>query len=724
MASRSRNRQKPAPRPELTEPRREALPPVVDPSQSGKALLLQALVIVAITFAAHWSSLGNQYALDDQLILQRNVHVLRGIRGIGEIFTTHVYQSYFEGISGEAPPMNRHYRPLAVSTFAIEQSLFGPTLGDEYLAARQEAASPTSDPGVAEKRLVEVERQIDAVNASIAFERHLVQLLLYAGAMVVLLLFLSRCIFPQNPWAAFIATVVFALHPIHTEVVANLKGRDEILSILFLSATGIFVFEWDRTRRPLAMGLAIASITLGLLSKEYAVLAPPILGAALMLVRRRTFRQVLTSTVVPLVVPVALFMMLRQEMLGTAPTAGQAAFDLIVDPFLKIRTGEAQGSIAATKIDMMDQNLRLLFVPHPLAADYSYAAFSYRTFGAWQVWASLLAHAVIAALTLLAWRRRHVLAFAGIVYLGFTILVQIGAVLGDRLAFHPSLGFAVLLGWVIALLPRPAALAVCALIAVPYGVLSYQRDAAWKDDRTLFATDVKTVPDSTLVRAKAGSALLNEGLDRVAQRSRENQPLSPADRQFVRERAAAALVHLRRSVEINPAYAGAWISIGTAHYYREEWGPSGDAFARAAEIDPGHPALSRYAANFHLLGATLAKNGDLAGANEMFGRASAAAPGDLRYQMTYGATALSLLKFAEARKAFERAVEVDSTNGPARQGLTAAIAYDKLTQATVERPNDPQAFEDLAAALERYPQPAFAAEAARMRAKAAELRGG
>jgi len=31
----------------------------------------------------------------------------------------------------------------------------------------------------------------------------------------------------------FIATMLFAGHPIHTEVVANIKGRDEIMSLLF-----------------------------------------------------------------------------------------------------------------------------------------------------------------------------------------------------------------------------------------------------------------------------------------------------------------------------------------------------------------------------------------------------------------------------------------------------------------------------------------------------------
>lgn len=701
---------------------RDAGPVEPRPEPLRASFLLQALLLFAVTFAAHWSSLGNHYALDDQLVIQRNVAVLRGISGIGEILTTHVYQSYFEGAGGDAPLANRHYRPLPVLVYAIEQSLFGRTLGDEYRALREEwNGASSAEPGTLEKRMVEMERQIDRTNLDIAFERHFLHLFLYAVAMVVMFVFLARCIFPGAPLAAFIATVLYALHPIHTEVVANLKSLDEILSLLFILATGIFVFEWDRARRPLWIGLAMVSVTLALLSKEYAVLAPAMIGAALMLVRGRRFRPAVWA-VVPLIVPVVLYLVVRHEVIGTVSPSEAGQVDLIVDPFLKLRTGEAEGSILATKIDMTDHNLRLLAWPHPLAADYSYAAFAYRTFLSPQVWVSLLVHAALAALTFLAWRRRHVLAFAGIVFFGFTVLVQVGASLGERLAFHSSLGFAILLGWAIAKLPRPAALAVCVALAVPYGVLSHLRHPAWKDDRTLFLTDVKTVPKATLANAKAGSAILNEALDRFAERNRQKRSLSPADREFVRARAAAALVYLRRSVEIHPTYAAAWTSIGIAHYYREELEAAGNAFARAAEIDPGIPALRLYAANFHLLGSALAGKGDLDGAREMFRRAAAATPGDVRHQSAYGATAFMTLRFAEARAAFEKAVTLDPSSPRAVQGLTAAGAYERVTQATIERPNDPQAFAELAAALERNPQRRFAEAARKARETEARLR--
>jgi tetratricopeptide (TPR) repeat protein len=697
---------------------------IPEPAPFDLAFFVQTVLLVVATFAAYWSSLGNHYALDDRLLIERNASVLRGVSGIGEILTTHIYQSYFEGEGGDAPRANRHYRPLPVITYALEQSLFGRTPGDEYRALREEWHNPSTvhAPGALEERMVEMERRIDDANLEIAFERHFVQVTLFAMAMVALFVFLTRSIFPAIPFAGFIATLLYALHPIHTEVVANVKSRDEILSLLFILLTGVFVFAWDRTRRPLMMGLAMASLALALLSKEYAVLAPPMFAAALMLVRGRKLRPLLVSTVLPLLAVVALYLVVRGNIIGPATAADNEPLDLIVDPFLKLRTGEAEGSILATKIDALDHNLRLLVWPHPLSADYSYAAFSYRTFASPHVWVSILAHVAIAVLTFLAWRRRHVLAFAGILYLGFHFLVQIGAFLGERLAFHSSLGFALLLGWAIARLRPAIALAVCLAVALPYGTLSFLRNPAWKNDRTLFFTDVKTVPNACLVNGKVGAAILDESVDRLAERKKQKRSLSAADRDFVRDRAANALVYLRRAVNVHPGYAGAWANIGIAHYFREEFARAGEAFARAAEINDGLPTLRHYAANFHLLGTALAKSGDLDGAREMFRRAAAASPRDVRHQSAHGATALMTLRFAEARDAFWKALRVENTNPQAMQGFAAASAYERMQRATVLRPDDPAAFEQFALALDRYPQPPFAAAARKARERAAILR--
>lgn len=688
-----------------------------------RAFLVQALVIAILTLAAHSSSLRNLYAFDDELLILRNIPVQRGISGIGEIFTTHIFASYFESQGDEGLAANRHYRPLSIMTFAIEQSLFGQTLGDEYRAVRAEWNDPSAqgEVGDLEARLNDVERRIDQANRDIAFARHLDQILLYAITMVLLLFFLQQCILPGSPWAAFIATVLFALHPVHAEVVANIKSRDEILSLLFIVVSGIFVFAWDRTRKPGAMVLAMVALALALLSKEYAVIAPAIFGAALVLVRGRKVRAVIQS-MLPLLGVIVLFLIVRQAFIAGGASSADRTPDILIDPFLKLRTGEASGSIVATKIDILLKYVRLLLYPHPLSSDYSYAAFAYRSFASPTFWLSLFLYLALIAATLYAWQRRHILALAGILYLGFLFLTQLGAFLGERLVFHASLGFTLLLGWAIAKLPRAAALALCALIAIPYGVLTFQRDRAWKDNRTLFLTDVKTVPRSTLVNGNAGTQVLNEALDRLRERNRAKQSLTPADQRFIKAKAADALVYLQRAVTIHDGNVAAWTNVGIAHYYREEWDAAADAFAKAAAISPTRPALRQYATNFHMLGMALAKSGNLPAATDMFRRATAADPAEVRLQSDYGSLAFMAMRFDEAKTAFQHALTLAPNDRKAATGLAAATEFDRVTRATRERPNDPQAFADLAELLAKNPQPNFVAAAARARATSEGLR--
>lgn len=703
-------------------------PAVATPSPwSSRAFRVQAIAVFVLAFAAHSSSLRNQYALDDELIILRNVPVQRGIAGIGEIMTSDAYASYHRSLGGEAQLTGGRYRPLSVVTFAIEQSLFGRTLGDEYDTILTEWNAPSADPRLGE-RLDDVERRVREANREIAFHRHLVQLLLYAGSMVVLLLFLTRCVFPSSPMAAFVATLLFALHPIHTEVVANVKSRDEILSLLFILLTGLALFEWDRTRKRGAMLWTLAWLLLALLAKEYAVVAPLVLGAALVLVRGRSVRAVLTSFVVPMMLLVVGYVIARQSLVGSVPAASGATQDILTDPFLKLKTGEMSGSVLATKIDILDHYLRLLVFPHPLSSDYSYATFAYQSFASIGFWLSLLIHVALVALTIHAWRKRHILAFAGIVYFGFLALVanlviDIGATMGERLIYHSSLGFTLLLGWAMAKLPRAAAVAVCVVIAAPYAVASFARDRVWYDNRSLFLTDVRTVPRSALANSNAGAEILDDALDRIRARNESNIPLTPADREAIKTQAARALVYLRRAVSIHDRYANAWINVGIAHYYREEWEQAGDAFARAAAIAPSHPTLRQYATNFHMLGTALARGGDLEGASAMFARAAAAAPNEIRFHIDRGASAFMDLRFRDARAAFEQALKIAPNHPQAAQGFAAASEYERLTRAAEERPNDPDAFAELAAALERNPAPSFAAAARDARARSEQLRG-
>ncbi|MEM6964028.1 MAG: hypothetical protein AAF573_04615 [Bacteroidota bacterium] len=119
--------------------------------------------------------------------MQKNDFVQAGIAGLGDIFT----HSWYYGLT-DTP--DRYYRPMMLAGFAVETSLFG------------------NDAKV----------------------YHIMNVLYYALSCAFLF-FVIKLLFKNKNWLiALGATLLFTAHPLHTEVVANIKSRDEIFAFLGL----------------------------------------------------------------------------------------------------------------------------------------------------------------------------------------------------------------------------------------------------------------------------------------------------------------------------------------------------------------------------------------------------------------------------------------------------------------------------------------------------------
>ena len=57
-------------------------------------------------------------------------------------------------------------------------------------------------------------------------------------------MFFSTCIFKDMQDVAFLSALLFLMHPMHTEVIANVKSRDEIFSLIFISLTFFFAYKY------------------------------------------------------------------------------------------------------------------------------------------------------------------------------------------------------------------------------------------------------------------------------------------------------------------------------------------------------------------------------------------------------------------------------------------------------------------------------------------------
>lgn len=189
-----------------------------------------ALILGLLAFALYANTIPNSYAMDDELVTRNHPLTARGIKAIPDIFTSY----YFDNNIGNY----YEYRPIVLSSFAIEHSLFGD-------------------------------------NAHVS---HAINALLY-GLLCMVLFFVIRSFKPDvNFLYPALATLIFAVHPLHTEVVASIKNRDEIFSFLFGILALFWALKFARNGSLVEHLLFVLFILLSVMSKRsvlsYTIIIP------------------------------------------------------------------------------------------------------------------------------------------------------------------------------------------------------------------------------------------------------------------------------------------------------------------------------------------------------------------------------------------------------------------------------------------------------------------
>lgn len=528
-------------------------PPQV-PSVQGPRPLLVAFLFFLLGIALYGNTIGHDYALDDTIVITDNGYTKSGIRGIPDIFAHDSFQGFFQEqkrlVSGG------RYRPLSIATFAIEYQLVG-------------------------------------LNPHVS---HAVNVVLYGLTGAVLYLLLRRLLQAdaRARWwlsPALLITLLYMTHPLHTEVVANIKGRDEVLAFLFgMGAFHASLSYYERRVRGATWSLVMAGIciVLGLLAKESTLPLLLLIPIGLWFFRGADRKRLASLTAV-LILSTIPYLALRYTYAG--PMTPVKTDDILNDPFI----GASLEQRVATVFKTFGIYLRLFFFPHPLSHDYYYNQVPLTNF---ESPASLIPLVIALALALFAIRgipRRSPIAY-GILFftLSFSIvsnlMVSVGTTMAERFLYIPSLGLVTALVYCVESLAerwmglkglRAAGIALLALSAA-FSAKTIARNPAWKDNFTLFTTDVRVAPRSAKVQAAAGRALL-EASDRAS------------DPALKRRLLDEAIGHLQKAVEIHPKHSLAWLQLGNA-WFRI----GGDKLVRAVQcyqhliaIDPGVAAAYR-----------------------------------------------------------------------------------------------------------------------------------
>lgn len=333
---------------------------------------------------------------------------------------------------------------------------------------------------------------------------HLVNVLLHAAVVVLLYVLLKELLepLPQGSIVAFAAALLFAVHPIHTEAVASIVGRSELLAAGFLLAAWLLHLD----DRPV---LSLVCLLLALLSKESAVVFLPLVMAGDYV---RGKRKPLTRYGWMAGV-IGLYLLLFWRVEGGR--FGEKSVSFLDNPLASL---PAHWRVL-NALGIGWKYVGLHFYPARLSSDYSYNAI--RLYASW--WH--LAPALVATVLVLGawlwavWKRQSAWTLAGVIYLfGFAVTANLfiptGTIMGERLAYLPSAGFCLLVALLWAGLERREsrlAWTVLGVLLTVLGARAALRNRDWRDNFTLFAADARSVPGSARAHGNLGREYMKRG---------------------------------------------------------------------------------------------------------------------------------------------------------------------------------------------------------------------
>ena len=411
-----------------------------------------ALVVAVAGLLAFAGTLAYEFVWDDSLLVQRS-YQLHHWRELPRLLSSHLW--------AEAQEHSHYYRPLVVLSLFADVQVWG----------------------------------------LVPLGFHLTNVLLHVTASLAVLALARRL--TGDDLAASLAAVLFAVHPIHSEPVAFVSGRSDVLAALFFALSVWGYVRWRAAGGRAVAVLSLAAFALALGAKEVAVVLPLVLAAHEWTERRPPrWAAAAALRLLPWLGVLALYLGARAAVLGRLADAGGGAWAPV-------------GVRLLSALETAGWYLRLILVPYPA---HPYAVLAPVPWppgpGFWAAMA-LLAAAVIA--TLVAARTSRIVFF-GAAWFWLTLLPGVGVnllpvpttVVGERFLYLPSAGLCLVGGVLLAAaLRRPGAAegrfrpAAALGLAVLVGgclVLVLWRNEDWRDNYRLYTRMIETAPTSELPR--------------------------------------------------------------------------------------------------------------------------------------------------------------------------------------------------------------------------------
>jgi hypothetical protein len=507
--------------------------------------LLLVIGISVFTLALYTPSLTYNFVYDDSAVLTQNSFVHEGVHGLSKIWTS----SYFKGFNEQIEA--RAYRPFSLTTLALQY-------------------------------------QFSALNP---VPYHLFNVCLYCLIIVLVFYFVSLLLKNKQNIAPVIVALFFALHPIHVEVVANVKSRDTMLGLAGFLLAACFFMKFIDSKKWYWFLVSLLAYLTGLFSKEEVLTTMAIFPLMLYFFRDAGIRNIITRSL-PYLLCVVFYLMIRSNILGGLNEG------VILTPLdNSLLAADNQPQRLASTIFVSGHFLYKIFLPYPLISDYSYSTIPLTGWQDWRVYAALFVIILLCTFSIYGLIKRKFWAFSLLFYfitvsIFLSILTPNVSVYNDRFLFTPVLGFCMLAGWGLSKWVIPGKpvngflisnqrnfhlITIVGLLCLQ-GIITISAELPdWKDRFSLFRADLKHAPNNARLLKNHGGSLV-----RLAIKAQLAAPYQ------AKRNAKEATTVLKRAVNIYPEMPSAWIYLGIAQMLNGTLDEAENSFHQALRQSPGN----------------------------------------------------------------------------------------------------------------------------------------
>lgn len=500
-----------------------------------RANIFQLLFIFAVPFLLYYQTMDYEYVLDDKIVLSENTFVKKGIKGIPDILLNGTFDGYEYYNVSQNPLSGSRYRPLSLVMFAIEYELF----------ASHDAGSTNL---VNEDRLRKV--------------NHFFNIFFYS--LIGLSLFLIVSLIMHNEkklvWklgVPFFTALIFVLHPVHIEVVANIKSRDELMMLFFSLVTMIYALKYfNAPSKKHAIVLGILFF-LAILSKENAITLLAIVPMIAYFFRNKTIKNSLKAGL-PIFISAAVYFLFRFNVVGDIGSSEDSYLSnsILNNPFSGVSGSKKNATIFYT----LGKYLQLLIYPHPLTHDYYPKQIPIIGWGDLRAVFSLLIYLGLLVYAFLKFKKRSVLSFCifffvGTLFITSNFVVSIGTFMNERFLFMPSLAFCLALAYLLiekaqnifaSNLYKYTTLLFFVLLSLGFTYKNMDRIPDWRNALTLDKSAVMYSPNSIRANQFYAYELYLSGMEEK-------------DRSTKKAMFEEAYTHVNKALSMYPDYSQALI---------------------------------------------------------------------------------------------------------------------------------------------------------------------